>query len=77
MRVYLVDLTAELHNIRGHQADYSLVYHNDDYAAGHQAQLPRRLGHRNRHQPKSIVALIQRRRRLARAIDPHSIEREL
>lgn len=34
MRVYLVDLVAGLHDIRGKQADMPLVYHKEDYAAG-------------------------------------------
>ena len=34
MRVYLVDLAAALHDLRGLQATFPLVYHNDNYAAG-------------------------------------------
>lgn len=34
MRVYLVDLAAVLHDLRGRTAEYPLVYHNDNYAAG-------------------------------------------
>lgn len=34
MRVYLVDLAAALHDLRGRRAEYPLVYHNDNYAAG-------------------------------------------
>jgi len=34
MRVYLVDLMAELHDIRGRQKDLSPVYDRDDYSAG-------------------------------------------
>lgn len=34
MRVYLVDLVAGLHDLRGRRAEYPLVYHNDDHAAG-------------------------------------------
>ena len=34
MRVYLVDLAAALHDLRGRKAEYPLVYHNDNYAAG-------------------------------------------
>lgn len=36
MRVYLVDLAASLHDLRGRSADYPLVYHEEDYAAGQQ-----------------------------------------
>jgi hypothetical protein len=36
MRVYLVDLDAPLHDLRGRQNDHPLVYHPDDYAAGQQ-----------------------------------------
>ena len=38
MRVYLVDLEGELHDLRGQRATQPLVYHTDNYAAG------RRLG---------------------------------
>jgi len=34
MRVYLVDLVADLHDIRGLKASLPLVYHNNDYSAG-------------------------------------------
>lgn len=34
MRVYLVDLSAPLHDLRGRKAEYPLVYHNDNYAGG-------------------------------------------
>jgi hypothetical protein len=34
MRVYLVDLEAALHDLRGRSAEFPLVYHNDNYAAG-------------------------------------------
>jgi len=34
MRVYLVDLVAALHDLRGRKAEYPLVYHTDNYAAG-------------------------------------------
>ena len=34
MRVYLVDLAAALHDLRGRKAEYPLVYHSDNYAAG-------------------------------------------
>ena len=34
MRVYLVDLAAALHDLRGRMAEYPLVYHTDNYAAG-------------------------------------------
>lgn len=34
MRVYLVDLTADLHDLRGRAGSYPPVYHHDDYAAG-------------------------------------------
>lgn len=34
MRVYLVDLTGELHDLRKQKSDYALVYHNDNYSAG-------------------------------------------
>jgi hypothetical protein len=33
MRVYLTDLDAELHDIRGQQAEHALVYHPENYAA--------------------------------------------
>lgn len=45
MRVYLVDLMAPLHDLRGRRNDYPLVYHPDDYAAGQQlAASLRRVG---------------------------------
>ena len=34
MRVYLVDLGGDLHDLRGQQDTQPLVYHADDYAAG-------------------------------------------
>ena len=34
MRVYLVDLDGNLHDLRGQKATQPLVYHNDNYAAG-------------------------------------------
>ena len=34
MRVYLVDLDGDLHDLRGQKATQPLVYHNDNYAAG-------------------------------------------
>lgn len=34
MRVYLVYLAAALHDLRGRKAEYPLVYHNENYAAG-------------------------------------------
>jgi hypothetical protein len=34
MRVYLTDIDADLHDIRGGQAEHAHVYHNDNYAAG-------------------------------------------
>jgi len=34
MRVYLADLMAALHDLRGRRATFPLVYHNDNYAAG-------------------------------------------
>ena len=34
MRVYLVDLNGNLHDLRGQKAAQPLVYHNDNYAAG-------------------------------------------
>lgn len=33
MRVYLVDLAAALHDLRGRKAEYPLVYQDDNYAA--------------------------------------------
>ena len=36
MRVYLTDIDADLHDIRGKQAEHAPVYHNDDYTAGQQ-----------------------------------------
>jgi hypothetical protein len=36
MRVYLTDIDADLHDIRGKQTEHALVYHNDNYAAGQQ-----------------------------------------
>lgn len=34
MRVYLVDLIAALHDLRGRKGEYPLAYHNDNYGAG-------------------------------------------
>ena len=34
MRVYVVDLTAELHDLRGRRDEFPLVYHKENYAAG-------------------------------------------
>lgn len=34
MRVYLVDLEGELHNLRGHGTTRPLIHHPDDYTAG-------------------------------------------
>lgn len=36
MRVYLVDLAAALHDLRGRRAEHPLLYHEEDYAAGQQ-----------------------------------------
>lgn len=36
MRVYLVDVAAAPHDLRGRRSEYPLVYHDDDYAAGQQ-----------------------------------------
>ena len=36
MRVYLVDLEGELHDLRGQRAAHPLVYHTDSYSAGQQ-----------------------------------------
>lgn len=36
MSVHLTDINGDLHDIRGQQAEYALVYHSDDYAAGQQ-----------------------------------------
>jgi hypothetical protein len=33
MRVYVVDLAGDLHDLRGQKTAYPLVYHNDNYAA--------------------------------------------
>lgn len=33
MRVYVIDLVGDLHDLRGQKAAYPLVYHNDNYAA--------------------------------------------
>jgi hypothetical protein len=33
MRVYLIDLAGDLHDLRGQKATYPLVYHNDNYAS--------------------------------------------
>lgn len=34
MRVYIVDLNSDLHDLRGGKSTYPLVYHKDNYAAG-------------------------------------------
>lgn len=34
MRVYVVDLDGEVHDLRGRKPDYPLVYHEDNYAGG-------------------------------------------
>lgn len=34
MRVYIADLAAALHDLRGRQTEFPLVYHNDNYSAG-------------------------------------------
>lgn len=39
MRVYLVDLAGELHDLRGQQAKHPLLYHHDNYAPGQQLAL--------------------------------------
>jgi hypothetical protein len=45
MRVYLVDLDGDLHDLRGRTAEYPLVYHNDNYAAGqHLGRMLRKAG---------------------------------
>ena len=36
MRVYLIDLSGPLHDLRGRQTDHPMVYHPDDYAADQQ-----------------------------------------
>ena len=36
MRVYAVDLAGELHDLRGRQKDFALVYHKTDYAVARQ-----------------------------------------
>lgn len=36
MRVYLVDVDADLHDIRGRQNEYPIVYHGTNYAGGQQ-----------------------------------------
>ena len=41
MRVYLVDLAGDLHDLRGRKETYPLVYHDDSYAVGQ--NLARRL----------------------------------
>jgi len=45
MRVYLVDLEGDLHDLRGQKTAQALVYHDDDYAAGqHLARTLRKAG---------------------------------
>ena len=57
MRVYLVDLDGDLHDLRGQKAAQLLVYHNDNYAAGqHLARTLRAAG------PNGIVYDSVRRR---------------
>ncbi|KDM65293.1 RES family NAD+ phosphorylase [Acidiphilium sp. JA12-A1] len=34
MRVYLIDLAASLHDLRGRKAEFPIVYHNENYTAG-------------------------------------------
>ena len=34
MRVYVVDLDGDVHDLRGHRSAYPFVYHNDNCAAG-------------------------------------------
>ena len=34
MRVYLVDLDGDVHDLRGRKSDYPLVYHDENYTAG-------------------------------------------
>jgi hypothetical protein len=34
MRVYVIDLDGDLHELRGRKSAYPLVYHNDNYVAG-------------------------------------------
>ena len=34
MRVYVIDLDGDLHELRGQKSAYPLVYHNDNYGAG-------------------------------------------
>lgn len=68
MRVYLVDLEAALHDLRGRKAEYPLVYHNDNYAAGqHLAATLRKDGSNGiaydsvRHQDGECVAVFRAR----------------
>ena len=45
MRVYLVDIVGELHDLRGQRAGLPLVYHTDNYAAGqHLGRMLRKAG---------------------------------
>ena len=45
MRVYVVDLDGEVHDLRNRKPDYPLVYHDDNYAGGqHLAQTLRKDG---------------------------------
>ena len=45
MRVYLVDLDGDLHDLRGQMASRQLIYHNENYAAGqHLARTLREAG---------------------------------
>ena len=45
MRVYVVDLDGDVHDLRGRKPDYPLVYHDDNYVGGqHLAQTLRKDG---------------------------------
>ncbi len=73
MRAYCVDLVARLHDLRGQQAEYPLVYHREDYAAGQQlAVMLRRAGadgivYDSVRQRGGECAAVFRARRLANA----------
>jgi hypothetical protein len=47
MRVYLTDMDTDLHDILGKQAEYALVYHDDDYSAGQHLARVLRLANSN------------------------------
>ena len=47
MRVYLIDLVADLHDIRRRQAEYPQIYHKDDYSAAQQLGKTLRSGRSN------------------------------